>query len=90
MWDNETKEGVARKLGEAVSEVEVQTCKSNMTDDVWTLHPFGHLDGLLGDVGYCGHHHRTIQDERRYKLAKKKDNRRKEKAARKARKRNRR
>lgn len=88
MWDNETKEGVARKLGEAVSEVEVQTCKSNMTDDLWPLHPFGRLD--LGYVGYCGHHNITIQDERRYKLAKKKDNRRKEKAARKARKRNRR
>ena len=88
MWDNETKEGVARKLGEAVAEVEVQTLKSNMTDDLWTLNPFGHLD--LGCVGYCGHHHCTIQDERRYKLAKKKENRRKEKAAKKSRKRNRR
>ena len=88
MWDNETKEGVARKLGEAIAEVEVQEQRSNMTDDVWTLHPFGHLD--LGYVGYCGHHHSTIQEERRYKLAKKKYNRRKEKAARKARKRNRR
>lgn len=88
MWDNETIEGVARKLKESVDEVEVQAQLSNMTDNVWMIHRFG--DDLIPDFGPHGHHHRTIQDERRYKLAKKKENRRKEKAARKARKRNRR
>lgn len=88
MWDNKTKEGVARKLGEAVAEVEVHEQGSNMTDDVWTLHRFG--DDLIPDVGTHGHHHKTIQDPHLYRRMKTANNRRKDKAAKSARKRNRR
>lgn len=88
MWDNETKDGVARKLAEAVAEVEVHAQRSNMTDNVWTLHRFG--DDRIPDFGPHGHHHRTIQDPHRYRQMKTKKNRKRDKAAKAARKRNRR
>ena len=88
MWRNNTYEGVVKELGEAIANLEVQAQETNMTDNVCPLHRFN--DDIIPDVRPHGHHHKTIQYPHRYRQLKTAKNRKREKAARKARKRNRR